>query len=287
MMKKLVLTAALLFSGLLAMSQTKDEVVQSVRDRYYRITGGKVDLKTYSVSPYNVSEENGNVVIIKEEVSDGRFEYYFDANKKLPYFIYFASKNNKVNPDLRGYYNDEGKMVWFKENNEEPEISFYQIPHKDLYLRTMNAYHTVENRDLPANPQSKAIDEYIISVAAMEKTTDTIAYVSESDEGYYEEWDLAFRNKENEKVMTQSGAGGEHGSNETTVYFRDAQKVCEITKSTGWMGSYADIEILISYFKEGKLFREEKYKSYGENIMDPKSPFGFNRDGVVPEVRVY
>lgn len=286
-MTRIVFLSIFLFFNLFSFAQTKEEVVQSIRDRYYRITGGKVDLENYSVGKYQVSAEAGNVAIVKEPVDDGVFEYYYDTKSGLAYFIYFASKNNKLKPDLRGYYGDNGQMVWFKENTDELEIGYYEIPYKNLFLQAMNAYHMVENRDLPTYPQSLSIDEYIKSVDAMPKKTDTLNYISETDEGYYEEWDLAFRNKNNEKVMTKRGAGGEHGSNATTIYFRDGQKVCEITKSNGWIGSYDNTEILISYFKDGKLFREEQYKSYGESILDPKSPYGFNREAVVPEIRVY
>ncbi|MBK6267315.1 hypothetical protein JKA74_19895 [Marivirga sp. S37H4] len=293
---KLIITVTFLLSlviGHSVFSQDKEneEVIQSVRDRYYRINGGDVDLETFTVDKYKVSAENGKVAIIKEEVEDGRFEYYFDADKNVPYFIFFASKNDKVKPDLRAYLDSRGEFVWYKENEQEIELENYRGPYH-LILGAVNAYNTIMYHREFNDPKADSILDYVEKVHDMVLVKNTVDYQSDPNEGNYSEWDIAYHKFRGRTVLTQKGQGGEHGSSQEIAYFREGEKILTIVESSSWIGFQDNVSVTLEYFDGDAVYRKEIYRSYGENVSKSKDKkefdlSWFDRGRMVPEITVY
>ena len=126
------LTFFLFMIALNIYAQSKEEVVQSVRDRYYRINGGDVTLTKISLKGVDYFWADSKFAIAKKDTVGGRFEYYYDtySDEYFPYFIYFESDDKSKKPDIRAYYDEEGELVVYKENLEE--ITFTDLAHTDI-----------------------------------------------------------------------------------------------------------------------------------------------------------
>jgi|GEM_PF-5827916 hypothetical protein len=283
----------LLFTGFFSLAQDNEKVIQHIRDRYYRINGGGLDLEQSQVGKLEVTKENGQIVIIKEPTPDGVFEYYFDGafKSKRPYFIYFASNNKAAKPDLRVYLESDGEAVMYKKNDEEIELETYRGPYH-LTLRAVNAYNTIKFKGKFNDPKANSLLDYVEEVHDMVLLKNTVDYQSYPDEGNYSEWDIAYHKFRGRTVLTQKGQGGEHGSSQEIAYLKEGEQILTITESSSWIGFRDNITVTIEYFDNGEVFRKEIYRSYGESISKPndKKEFDlswFDRSKMVPEVIVY
>jgi len=289
---RLVSLFFLLFTGFFTLAQDKEEVIQHIRDRYYRINGGGLDLEQYQVGELKVTEENDQIVIIKEPTADGVFEYYFDGafKSKRPYFVYFASKDKNYKPDLRLYLSSKLEIVWYKENQEEIDLGFYEGPY-ELILKAVNAFNTVKYRNKGRSAKAKSILTYIDSVDKMRKVRDTLNYESYPNEGNFSRWHFSYTTAGGKKVMEEKGQGGEHGSSQEITYFKDDQKILTISEGSVWLGFFDASSVNVTFYENGNPFRAEDYNSYGENVSTYSSnstkPTWFDRSKMVPEVIVY
>lgn len=282
----------LFFTGFFSLAQDNEKVIQHIRDRYYRINGGGLDLKQYQVGELKVTEENDQIVIIKKPTTDGVFEYYFDGafKSKRPYFVYFASKDKEIQPDLRLYLSSTLEMVWYKENDKEVELGFYDGPY-DLILRATNAFNQVKYHDKGRDKKAKSLMAYVRDVDKMSKVKDTINYEFHPNEGNYSSWNFKHTNRWGEIVIEERGDGGEHGSDQEILYFKDGKKILSITEGTRWVGSYDAVKVVITFFDQGEKIRKETYNSYGVNVSaynrNSTKPTWFDRSKMIPEVIIY
>lgn len=286
---KPLITLVFIFFISSSWAQTNEKVIQSIRDRYYRINGGEVTLEKYSYEELQISEENNKVVIIKEPTADGTFEYYFDGNFKshIPYFIYFNTNQPSYKPYLRAYLDESGQMVWMKKNEEEVELGMYSNPYHYLILKGVNAYRRLQNRHVKIDPQVAQIKSYVESVHNMTKRIDTVEYKLVEEEGYYQEWDFNYYLGNNQLVMNRKGNSGEHGSAQYIYYYKNGELVCAYSEDSMWVGSYDNITIDITYYFEGKAYRQDRYKSYGagiESVKDENNPAWFDYSKLYPEI---
>lgn len=282
----------LFFVPFLALAQNREEVIQKIRDRYYRINGGSVKLVKRSLDGTDYYLENDKLSIAKKEVQDGRYEYYFDSEngEYYPYFIYFEPKNASA-PQLRAYYNDDTELILFKEGEIDTVYNLYgNYPYKYLKQDAYNALNLFFNdKVLSKQPndirvssilrQVKEINESIVS-------TDTVHFYS-ADEGHGGK--LQYLNENQIPVKISTFNGGEHGGIILNEYYSNGQLIYSIDENESWVGFYSRITILVKFYEDATPFREDYFDRESPGAVFSKSNDEyyleyFELDNVIPRI---
>lgn len=271
-------------------AQSKEEVVQSVRDRYYRINGGDVALTKISLKGVDYFWADSKFAIAKKDTVGGRFEYYYDtySDEYFPYFIYFESNDKSKKPDIRAYYGEEGELVVYKENLEEKSVIHFDHYYYYLLLDAKNIVNTMLNTyELAKCPQDERVAKVLQEVdnlVASVTQIDTLEYQEDGGAG----GTFVYKNAKGEVVKKEEFWGGEHGSDINTKYYQKGVIIYDTQENESWVGSYTYIHTDITYYNEGKPFREDTYRSYGVSTgyeENEESGLFYSTDGMIPKIK--
>lgn len=257
---RLILTL-FVFIPLLSHGQTTEDVIQKIRDRYYRINGKGVTLVKQSFQMTNYYLENDKLSIAKKVIDNGKYEYYFNYRngEYNTYFIYFEPNTNSL-PQLRAYYNDNNELVLFKEGDkvktyEQGVINPYYYLKQDA-CNAINTYtnkleltrHLNDRRNIEILAEVKNINTTIVQV-------DTVDYYKHEDGGSGGEFHF-FDEKRNLIKISQFD-GGEHGGGITNKYFVDDNLIYTTEEKEAWAGVYSSMRANVIFYEKGVPFRED------------------------------
>ncbi len=248
-------------------AQSKDQVVQKIRDRYYRINGASIKLDRKDVGKVKYYFEQDLLSIAKVERSEGRYEYYYHQNygEYHPYFVYFEPKSDDVKP-LRAYYDDRAELVLYKEGDEELKFGYFEEnPTRFLKQDAYNALNYYSNSNLPeklrTDPRVSSIWNLIKEKEASIVTTDTVNYYPHEDGGSGAV--LNFLDQHDKVIKKSAYEGGEHGGSILTEYFSDDELLYSIHEHESWVGFYSHIRIHAKFYENGIFFREDIFDTEG------------------------
>lgn len=300
MNSKFKLTILLIFFiNYCAFSQSKEEVVQSIRERYYRVNGSNVSLNKMYLDNSEYYFENNKLAIIKvkenEDKETGIFEFYFDRNRDgdyYPYFIYFNPDNKELVSEKRLYFNEDNECVLFKENQEEVEFEPWKSTNNKYFIKSMNSLNILQNICMESmNNREKKISEIDETIKRIEGSIiqkDTIENVIE-EESYYSHFVIQFKDKDGEVVKKQENSGSDHELSEKFTYFDKWGKIYTIEKSiVTFQNSRFRTEINY-YFIRNKI-KSIEYDSYGVFISkeyNDKMGWVFDFKDFVPKISYY
>ena len=283
---------ALFWAFLQAHAQSKEKVIEEVRQRYYRINGANVTLTKTTIDATDYWLENNHVVIAKQRVANGTFEYYYDVHdgEYYPYFIYFASEDPNKNPDIRAYYGEDSRLVSYKENQQELEVIDFNHYYYYLALDAANTINKwlneVESVDALQEEQSRSVLKKIEQLKKSIVQVDTLEADEYDDDGGSVV--LNYRDVAGRIVKHSSSVYGEHGSQSEIVYYDDKGLVLSIEEDEGWVGSYTSVSVQLTYYENEQAFRIDTYKSHGVHPgtqEDDSSDLVFSLESMVPRVK--
>ncbi|MEM1137082.1 MAG: hypothetical protein AAGI07_14690, partial [Bacteroidota bacterium] len=243
-------------------AQTTEEVIQSIRDRYYRINGASVNLTKVSLQGTDYYLENDKLSIAKEKIQSGKYEYYYDSQNGdyHPYFIYFEPTDPST-AQLRAYYNDNTELVLFKEGEVATTYGLYEnYPYKYLKQDAYNAVNLYFNTQVLSDyPNDGRKDSILVEVARINESivkTDTIDFYEE-DGG--SGGTFRYLNEKQISVKVSIFEGGEHFGSIKNEYYSKGQLIYAIHEQESWVGFFSRITVTVKFHEKGKPFREEYF----------------------------
>lgn len=292
MLTRLILISVFLMPSIVH-SQSKEEIIKKVRDRYYRINNGNVELLKIEYDNSDYYLDNSRISVIKHKTGTGRYEYYFDtkSSKYYPYFIYFESADKNSKPDLRAYYDDRSDLILLKINQDELKFNPFNHHYYYLELDAYNKLNKLLNFFELANYQDDARTIQVLNQSNEIKKSitqvDTVQNINQDSGDLIE---LTFKNSRGNIVKTQLTDAAEHHGETKHEYFKHGKLVLRIEESESWVGNYTGASIVITYFEDGKAFRSDTYLSHGEhpgynNNVDGDLEYSIEK--MVPRVRYF
>ena len=274
-------------------AQNNEQIIESIRKRYYRINSGNIKLLTFQYQDSEYFIDGAKISIIKHQTDEGRFEYYFDtkSNEYYPYFIYFSSKDTNVKPDIRAYYDYRSELILLKQNEEIISINPFNHDFFYLLLDAYNKLNTLLNLfEMSTHQNDLKTDVNIQKVDFLKKSitrADTINKIE--NDGEYQ-LEVAFKNSKGNIIKRTKFYSAEHNGSSEHIYYTNSQPIMKIDEEETWVGSMSSASIIISYFEDGKIYRTDIYKSYGkhpgfnENLNDDLE---FSTDNMIPRITYY
>lgn len=251
----------MLVQHILCYGQEKNDI-QSIRDRYYRITASSVKLEKLSLDKTEFYFEKKKLSIVKKDSDQGKYEYYFDFADEAyhPYFIYFEPTDKSEN-QLRAYYNEKTELILLKEGNEEKTFDLYgQNPFRYLKQDAYNSINLLFNHFvLTQNPNDERINKILSKVEIINESIvaiDTIEF-NKDDSGVFGK--LRYLDRNQTKIKTSSFSWGEHFSHTDNDYFFDRKLIYRTSESESWLGFWSSISSTISFYENNKVFRTDKF----------------------------
>ena len=282
-----------------AYTQGHQEVIESIRERYYRVNSDTVSLIHLEIDDFAFYLDGERLVVIKWNMEEGGFEYYYDRHEGgyIPYFIYFEARKSSELPDLRAYYNKKGDVVRYMEGTGEKDTDPYRGRFSYLFLDAKNALHrffnTFEHARYPDDSRVINIQQEVRILREERTTIDTLSSEYIPDEGHFAAEDLVYKNSEGQPTMRWSYQGGEHGSISTITFEKKGKILCKIHAKTTAVGWISDTYETITYYENSQPFRTDTYRSYGTDIHHKDDVFDlsystkYGTNQVVPIIRYY
>lgn len=271
---------------------SQEEVVKKVRQRYYRINGGEVVLEKTKLDIVDYYLEGNQLAIAKENTHEGRYEYYYDFYEDgnyRPYFIFFESKDKQKNPDLRAYYDDDGRMVLYKEGAEEKDTAYQDGNYAYLYLQGMNKINNLFNyMELIKHPFNKRVSYIVEKVQEIREKQLTKTEENILEEGGGESGSASYVDNQGRVLKKNKYLGSEHAGYQYWEYYDKGNKIFSIREEEEWVGKYSRVVITVLYYGEkGSVFRKDTYDSYGYPLVRVNNAylgFGFDLRHVSPRI---
>ncbi|MDN5215791.1 hypothetical protein QQ020_27180 [Fulvivirgaceae bacterium BMA12] len=292
MMKIQSTLAILLLIPFLSLAQNTEEVIQKIRDRYYRINGGSVKLVKQSIQGTDYYLENDKLSIAKKKAQNGRYEYYFDHQNGdyYPYFIYFEP-NSTSSSQLRAYYDDNAELVLFKEADIDTTYGqFDNYPFKYLKQDAYNAINLFFNTSIISKyPNDTRVDRILAEVKKINESIISADTIDFYDEGEGSGGKFQYLNEKQMPVKISTFDGGEHGGGILNEYFSNGQLIYSTDEYESWVGFYSRVTVTVKFYERNEPFREDYFdrEAPGEVFSKSNDEYfleWFKVDNVIPSI---
>lgn len=238
-MKNTIIFILLINSFFTVLGQNVDTEIQSIRNKYYRVTGKEVNLQVLKMDNYEFYLENNSLVIIKLYEKAGHYEFYTDKENRAGLYSYFAffESNEKENPDLRAYYTRGMNLIKYMEDQNVIEFSTHKRPDNEIAIKCINSLNTFLNMcSENLNVYSKeidAIEKYISQVLYINDmaTPDTVKNYLNEDESYEKHLIIQYKDKKGKVFKKISTSVSDHYWTEKTEILMDEKVVYETTQN--------------------------------------------------------
>lgn len=275
------------------LAQTDTEVISSIRDRYYAVTGNLNNLQTISIDKTDYFLENRALTIIKSKYKNGFAEFYYSISNDHYnlYFIYVDNSKQTAEEDIRIYLDENEYPVLIKLDQNEVDYFHNRNLANSLLLEANNQFNKFFNLfEVAKNLKFEEIEKIkqtVTQINSERVRIDTLEFIEEKDEGYYSSGSINYLNSNKEKIKSVDFHAGEHGSGMTTTYFDNNAKICAVYEGTA-CAPFCNLTIKITYFERGRIeIRTDTYENKGIESSRNESKGGltsYSLEGLVPRI---